>query len=91
MVNFWTTIIGNLSNNDGDGNENGKKVTGFYERNNNFAHESRLCDMKLPNFTHPLYRESEKKNTNIFSLSVSNLRYGPCGLNPRKFRQHLTN
>ena len=53
-------MIGDLSNYDGDGNENGKKVTGLYLRNNNFAHESRLCDIKHPNFTQPLYGESEK-------------------------------
>ena len=30
-----------LSNDDGDGNENGKKVNGLYKQNNNFARASR--------------------------------------------------
>ena len=31
-----------FSNNDGDGNENGKKTIGLYEKNNNFARASRF-------------------------------------------------
>ena len=31
-----------FSNNDGDGNENGKKAIGLYEQNNNFARASRF-------------------------------------------------
>ena len=31
-------VIGSLSNDDADGNENGKKAVGFYQQNNNFAH-----------------------------------------------------
>ena len=33
--------MGSLSNDDGDGNENGKKVNGLYKQNNNFARASR--------------------------------------------------
>ena len=33
-------IIGSLSNDDGDGNENVKKVMGFIEQNNKFARAS---------------------------------------------------
>ena len=47
------------------------------------------CDVKLPNFTHPLYEVGEHNAK--FSFSFSKLRYGPFGFNPRKFRQHLTN
>ena len=34
--------MGNLSNEDGDGNENGKKAKEFYHQNNNFARASRF-------------------------------------------------
>ena len=34
--------IGSLSNNDGDGNENGKLARGVYHQNNNFACVSRF-------------------------------------------------
>ena len=34
--------MGSFSNNDGDGNENGKKTIGLYEQNNNFARASRF-------------------------------------------------
>ena len=30
LQNFWRTTIGSLSNDDGDGNENGKKAISFY-------------------------------------------------------------
>ena len=30
LQNFWMTTMGSLSNDDGDGNENGKKAIGFY-------------------------------------------------------------
>ena len=34
--------LGSLSNDDGDGNENGKKATGLDKQNNNFARASRF-------------------------------------------------
>ena len=37
-----TTTKGSLSNDDGDGNENGKKTTGLDKQNNNFARASRF-------------------------------------------------
>ena len=55
-------------------NENNKKAIGIYEQNNNFARASRFfyislpslhdCDMKITNFTLPLYGvgEHNKKN-----------------------------
>ena len=39
--------------------------------------------MKIPNFTRPLYGVGEH-NINV-SFSLSKLRYGPFGFNPRKF------
>ena len=35
-------VTGNLSNGDGDGNENGKKAIGLSLQNNNFARASRF-------------------------------------------------
>ena len=40
--NFWIATIGSSSNDDGDGNENGKKAIGLDEQNNNFARASRF-------------------------------------------------
>ena len=34
--------MGSLSNDDGDGNKNGRKPMGLYWQNNNFAHASHL-------------------------------------------------
>ena len=63
--NFWITTMGDLSNDNGDGNEHGIKAIGLYWQNNNFARASRFLynsypslqdrDMNLPNFTRPLY------------------------------------
>ena len=38
----WTVIVGNLSNDDGDANENCKKAIGLDWQNNNFARASRF-------------------------------------------------
>ena len=72
----------NNRDDDGDGNENGKKVIGLYKQNNNFARaRARFlyiskpsmhdCDTILSNFTHPLYEvhEHDKKNL-VFFLST---------------------
>ena len=40
--NFWLTTMENLSNDDGDGDDNGKKAIGLYWQNNHFARESRF-------------------------------------------------
>ena len=42
LFKFEANIIGSLSNDDGDGNENGKKAIGFDWQNNNFARASRF-------------------------------------------------
>ena len=55
--------MGSLSNDHGDGNENDKKVMGFYKEKktvhlSRFLYISKLSlhdsDMKLPNFIRPL-------------------------------------
>ena len=35
-------VIGSFSNDDGDGNENAKKINGFVKQNNIFARASRF-------------------------------------------------
>ena len=40
--NLWITTMGSLSNDDGDGNENGKKSVRLHQKNNNFARGSRF-------------------------------------------------
>ena len=63
-----------LSNDDGDGNENGKKAIGLDWQNNNFARASRFLsislpslhdyNVKFPNFT--FYGGREHKTTTLF-------------------------
>ena len=77
--NFWITTLGSLSNDDGDGNENGKKAIGLDKQNNNFASDHaflyisqpslHVCDIKLPNFTRPLYGVDEQNIKFSFSFS----------------------
>ena len=40
--NLRAEMVKNLSNDDGDGNENGKKAIGLDRQNNNFARASRF-------------------------------------------------
>ena len=42
MGDACTGVIGSLSKNDDDGNENDKKAIGLDKRNNNFARASRF-------------------------------------------------
>ena len=70
-------ITGSLSNDDGDGNENGKKAIGLDWENNNFARASRFLyislpslhdyNVKVPNFT--FCRGRENKTTTFFFFS----------------------
>ena len=71
-------IIGSLSNDDVDGNENGKKAIGLDKQNNSFSRAARffctfLCrcctthDVKLPNLT--FYGGREHKTTTLFFFS----------------------
>ena len=39
---IWWTLIGSLSNDDGDGNENGEKAIGLDKQNNNYSRASRF-------------------------------------------------
>ena len=68
-------LLGSLSNDDGDGNQNGKKAIGLDWQNNNFARASRFfehffklslhdCNVKVPNFT--FCRGREQKTTTFF-------------------------
>ena len=42
QTKILTNLIGRLSNDDDDGNENGKKAIGLDKQNNNFARASRF-------------------------------------------------
>ena len=87
--NYWIRTIGSLTNDDSNGNKNGKKEIGFYKQNNNAARASRFCTflsrlgttadhMKLLHFTRPLQwsRWTQHK-------TFSKHRHGPFGFNPR--------
>ena len=70
--NFWITTGGSLSNDDG--NENGKKSkTTTLHVHHAFLYISQpslhVCDIKLPNFTRPLYGVGEQNITFSFSFS----------------------
>ena len=83
--------IGRLSNDDGDGKENGKKTKGLDWQNNNFARASRFLyislpslhdyNVKVPNFT--FCRGREQTATTFFFFSE--LRYTLLEFNSRKF------
>ena len=69
-------ISGIRSNDDGDGNENGKIAQGFliYQQNNKIPRASRFfvhflavdCDMKLPNFMCPLGYVNKTQKCSFF-------------------------
>ena len=70
-------ILGSLRNDDGDGNEIGKKAISLDRQNNNFARASRFLyislspwhdyNVKLPNFT--FCQRREQKTTTFFFFS----------------------
>ena len=79
-----------LSNDNGNGNENGKKAIGLDWKNNNNLHvrhallsiSSQLLhdyDVKLPSFT------EEVNARHRFSRSFSELRYSPLERTPEEF------
>ena len=55
-----------LSNDDGDGNENGKKAIGLHQQR--FLPSLHDFDVKLPNFT--LYGEREYKETIFYFFNI---------------------
>ena len=74
---FMARMVKSLSNDDGDGNENGKKTIGLDRQNSNFVRAS-LClyislpslhdyNMKMPKFT--FCRRREHKTTTFFFFS----------------------
>ena len=83
---------GSLGNNDGDGNENGKKEQLVYiiKTTTLHVHHAFLhilqpslhdCEMKLSNFTRRLLGVGVH-NTKSFIFFFPELRYGPFGFNP---------
>ena len=96
-ISFLVTI-GSLSNDNGDGSENGKKAVGLDRQNNNFARASRflvhffavttrLYHMKVPNFTFFGGPENSRE-TFLFFSSISIQSFI---INSRKICEHLTN
>ena len=73
---WLTLLLASLSNDDGDGNENGNKAISLNWQNNNFARASRLfvhfsaVTARLPNLTFYGGRE-HKTETKIFFLFVN--------------------
>ena len=71
------TILGSLRNENGDGNENGKKKAIGLDKQNNFARASRFLyislspwhdyNVKLPHFT--FCQKREQKTTTFFFFS----------------------
>ena len=88
---LFPPTTGGLSNDDGDGNENGKKATGLDRQNNNFARISLLSlhdyNVKVPNFTFCRGRERRRR----LSFSFPELWYSLLEFHLRKMCQHLTN
>ena len=102
---FLESLLGTrrtaISNNDGDGNENGRKAICLDSQNNYFARASRVhhaflyislpslhdYDVKRPNLTFCVQREFKVAIFIIFS-QLSNR---PLDFNFRKIRQLLTN
>ena len=70
-------LLGSLHNDDGDGNEDGKKAKGLDWQNNNFTSASRFFYISLPwlhdyNVNVPIFtfcREREHKTTTFFFFS----------------------
>ena len=95
--NLYAIEIGNLSNDDGDGNENGKKCNRFVLAKPQIARTSHVFyisvqslndyDVKLPKFTFC----GGVNGTQRLSSSFPELPYTPLEFNSRKIRQHFTN
>ena len=100
QLSSFPCLLGSLSNDDGDGNENenGKKSTELDKQNNNFARAFHAFlytslptlhdyDVKMTNFL--FWRELERKATTFFFSSWSSIQSFRIQL--RKICQHLTN
>ena len=78
VISFVTFYhkLGELSNDDGDGNKNGKKSVGLDWQNNNFARASRFLYISLPSYEYNVRvlnftfcRGQEHKTTIFFFFS----------------------
>ena len=76
QLSSFPRLLGSLSNDDGDGNENGKKSTELDKQNNNFARAFHAFlytslpslhdyDVEMPNFTFSGELEN-KATTSVF-------------------------
>ena len=90
--NLYAIEIGNLSNDDGDGNENGKKYNRFVLAKHQLARTSHVFyisvhslndfDVKLPKFTYC----GGVNRTQRLSFPFPELPYTPLEFNSRKIR-----
>ena len=93
FIVFSGTLVGSLSNDDSDGNEDGKKARGLDWQNNNFVRASH-CFVHFVAVVLRLRHETADVNTRqrpSFSISFPELQYSPLVFNSRKIRQHLMN
>ena len=96
QLSSFPCLLGSISNDDGDGNENGKKSTELDKQNNNFARAFHAFlytslptlhdyDVKMPNFL--FCGELKHKAMTFFP----DLRYSLLEFSSGKICQHLTN
>ena len=93
-----TIILGSLSNNEGNSNEDGKKAIGLDWQNNNFARASHFlyiswpslhdCNVKVPNF---MFCWGHEHKTTTFLFFSWTLIYSLSEFNCKQICQHLTN
>ena len=79
-------LLGSLSNDDGDGNKNGKKPTGLDWQNNNFSRAPRV-------FVHFLAVVARllSESASFHVLSRTGTQNNNFRIQPQKHCQHLTN
>ena len=90
----WSFSLGSLSNDDGDGNENGKKAIELDWQNNNFARASRflvhfVAVVAGATWKCLILRGREHKATTFFFFSWTLMQ--SCRIQLPKKCQHLTN
>ena len=91
FIVFSGTLVGSLSNDDSDGNEDGKKARRLDWQNNKFVRWSR-CFIHFFAVVARLRRQTAGVNTRQRpSFSFPELKYSPLEFNSRKIRQHLMN
>ena len=98
QLSSFPCFLGSLSNDDGDGNENGERATELDQQNNNFARAFHVfCTLLCRHFTTTMWKclilhFLENLNTRQrLRFSFSDLRYSLLEFSSGKIGQHLTN